>query len=412
MADRITYTLALTVTGTAASNVKVTDTLPAQVTFTGFGSPLPSLPGATMGESGPVLTWNFPSLVPGVYQLPYSVQVNDNLPTGTVLENIAQVSFLGGASRAATAVVAVLAPISLKIGVYNEAGELIKTILATFTSQAAQSLQLSAPVETTLNGVISVYIQGQLVASWDGNNSQGAPVTNGKYFITAQSTDPTGVVTTVTQAVMVSRSFSTVTVEVYNEAGEVVRHLYENVADAADSSIQSVQLSASVIDPDGASSPGIPFATSIRVSIPNDDFTVVWDGRVDGGSPATSGQYFVEATWTGGTEGGTQTITREIMVQNDGRGMVGGTVYAQPNILKGGRTSTVFAVTSPLSLTVKVRLYSMAGELLAFFQGPLGSNQAPFNAAGLASGCYIASVELDDGSGPVARQTTHLVIER
>ncbi|HTC20215.1 MAG TPA: hypothetical protein VK859_05160, partial [bacterium] len=361
-----------------------------------------------MGESGPVLTWNFPSLVPGVYQLPYSVQVNDNLPTGTVLENIAQVSFLGGASRAATAVVAVLAPISLKIGVYNEAGELIKTILATFTSQAAQSLQLSAPVETTLNGVISVYIQGQLVASWDGNNSQGAPVTNGKYFITAQSTDPTGVVTTVTQAVMVSRSFSTVTVEVYNEAGEVVRHLYENVADAADSSIQSVQLSASVIDPDGASSPGIPFATSIRVSIPNDDFTVVWDGRVDGGSPATSGQYFVEATWTGGTEGGTQTITREIMVQNDGRGMVGGTVYAQPNILKGGRTSTVFAVTSPLSLTVKVRLYSMAGELLAFFQGPLGSNQAPFNAAGLASGCYIASVELDDGSGPVARQTTHL----
>ncbi len=75
MGSTVFYTLTLKVFGSTATAVQVNDTLPSQVVFTGFGAPLPSVPGQAMSALGPVLTWNFPSLNPGTYQLPYSVQV-------------------------------------------------------------------------------------------------------------------------------------------------------------------------------------------------------------------------------------------------------------------------------------------------------------------------------------------------
>src|SRR5579871_901439 len=54
------------------------------------------------------------------------------------------------------------APVALRIGVYNGAGELIKTLLVTSVSVPVESLQLSSSVETSLESVISVYVQGRL----------------------------------------------------------------------------------------------------------------------------------------------------------------------------------------------------------------------------------------------------------
>lgn len=263
-----------------------------------------------------------------------------------------------------------------------------------------------------MNGVISVYVQGKLVASWDGTNGSGTPVTNGTYYLTAQSIDPAGVVTTVTQTVTVSRTLSTVAVEVYNESGEVIRHLYETVVDSTEGSIQSVQLSASLIEP-GSTSAGMPSSATIQVALPNNEsFTVVWDGRDDSGNPVTNGQYFVEASWKGGPGDSAQVVTRDIAVENSGRSLAGGKVYALPNILQGGQAETVFRIDSASNLTLKVKLYDTAGERVASFDGPAGSNEAAFDAARLASGFYIALVELDDAAGPVEHQTAHLVIKR
>ena len=303
MSATIQYTLTLKVLGSAATAVQVNDTLPSQVIFTGFGSPSPSMPGQTMSANGPILTWSFPLLSPGTYLLPYSVQVNSGL-MGTTLVNTAQGSFISGISLPVTASVLVPAPIQLKIGVYNEAGELIKEIYAQNSSQPVSLFQLSTTSITSANGVVSVYVGGVLVATWDGTSADGTPVLNGSYFIKVDNINPLGSVTTVTQEVTVSRSLSTITVAVYNEAGEIVKHLYAQVTASVGEPLQYLSLSAPVIQPGDPAAAGTPSSTTIRVEIPGGGVTLVWNGTNDSGSFVTNGQYFVEAHWVNGQGGG------------------------------------------------------------------------------------------------------------
>ncbi len=412
MGATVQYTLTLKVLGSAAMAVQVNDTLPSQVVFTGFGPPSPSVPGQTMSANGPLLTWSFPLLSPGTYLLPYSVQVNSGL-TGTTLVNTAQGSFLGGTSQAVTASVLVPAPIHLTISVYNEAGELVKEIYAQNFSQPVSLFQLSATSITSANGVVSVYVGGVLVATWDGTSADGTPVTNGSYFIKADNIDPLGSVTTVTQEVTVSRSLSTITVAVYNEAGEIVKHLYAQVASSAGEPLQSMSLSAPVIQPGDPAAAGAPSSTTIRMDIPGGGVTLVWDGTNDAGSFVTNGQYFVEAHWVNGQAGGDQTVTQVVSVLNSGLGMIRGQVYAQPNLLTGGQTATLLRVDSPTGLTLKADIYALSGERVGEALGLPGTNQVSWDAGGLASGFYLAVVELrDSGGGMMGRQTTHFVVRR
>ena len=108
-----------------------------------------------------------------------------------------------------------------------------------------------------------------------------------------------------------------------------------------------------------------------------------------------------------------RTITKEVGVINSGRGTVEGHVFAQPNLLAGGQTATLIRVNSPLALTLTARFYSIAGEAVGTAQGLPGTNQVSWDAAGLASGFYLALVELHDANGGIlVRQTTHLVVRR
>jgi uncharacterized repeat protein (TIGR01451 family) len=410
--DTVGYTLTLKISGSAATAVQVTDTLPSQVLFTGFGAPSPSVPGQTMGASGAVLTWNFPYLTPGTYLLPYSVKVNSGL-LGLALVNTAQGSFTGGTSQPVTASVVVPGPIQVDISVYNETGEVVKIILDQTFAQLVGSFQLSAASITAVNGVVSIYIGGILVGSWNGTSQNGTPVTNGIYYIKVDNIDPFGTVTTLTQQVTVSRSISTLTVAVYNEAGEIVKHLATQVAAALNASIQTIQLSVGVIQPGNSTRSGLPGSTLIQVDIPGGGMTVAWNGTNDQGGIVTNGQYFVEAHWMNGQGGLDQTITAEVGVLNSGRGMVEGQVFAQPNLLAGGQTTTLIRVNSPLAMTLTAHFYSIAGESVGTAQGLPGTNQVPWDAAGLASGCYLAVVEFHGADGGIlARQTTHLVVRR
>ncbi len=310
-----------------------------------------------------------------------------------------------------TASVLVPAPIQVKINIYNEAGELVKVLLAQNFSQPVSAFQLSATSITSANGVVWVYVAGVLVATWDGTSADGTPVTNGTYFIKADNIDPLGVVTTITQEVTVSRALSTITVSVYNEAGEVVKHLYVNVAAAVDVPIQSLQLSAGIIQPGDATAAGAPTATTIRVDIPGDAITLVWDGTNDAGSVVTNGQYFVEAHWVNGQGTGNQTITQQVSVLNSARGMLPGQIYAEPNLLSAGQTATVLRINAAPGLTLKARFYDVAGELASTAQGSTGSNQVSWDSAGMARGLYLAVVELYGPNGFVGRQVTHIVVK-
>ncbi len=128
------------------------------------------------------------------------------------------------------------------------------------------------------------------------------------------SIDSAGVVESVTQEAVVSRSIAQVTINIYNEAGEVVKHLFAYMDDPNNSLIKGFNLSASTIVP-GSSSPGTPS----KVQITSDLGAVLgtWDGRSDSGTVVTNGIYYVEVTATDGA-GGESVVTKTITVLRAG----------------------------------------------------------------------------------------------
>ncbi len=167
--DIITYDITLNVTGSVASQPVVVDTLPANVTFNGYGSTPPGT--TTLPPNGSLLTWDLPNLNPGTYDLSYSVKVNDFVAGGTVLENKAWVTYVNGGPITAVADVTVVGQYTIRVNVYNEAGEVVKTILLTQMSQPVENIQLAPATITNLEGEVQIYY-GELPDRYLGRHQQ------------------------------------------------------------------------------------------------------------------------------------------------------------------------------------------------------------------------------------------------
>ena len=309
--DVLIYTLNITVSGGSANGIVITDTLPANVTYQGpLGSTPAGLPAPVYNSAISQLVWILPALAPRNYQLSYSTKVNDLVPAGTTITNNAQLTYPGlSAPLTSSTTVTVLGQYTVKIGVYNEAGELVKTILTQQFSQPINVVTLNGTVITSLNGAnnaVQIYYKGTFIGQWDGTTSSGDPATNGVYHIKIDNIDQLGAVTTMTQQVMVNRSLYQATVLIYNEAGEVVKHLYAYVDDPGKAAVIGVQLSTTVIKPSyNPVGGGVPAQLSITLS---NGTTVMWEGRGDNGSIVQTGQYFIEVHSKDGV-GGTQRLS-------------------------------------------------------------------------------------------------------
>ncbi|HJT22962.1 MAG TPA: hypothetical protein VJ873_00180, partial [bacterium] len=400
----LSYTLHVNIGQGMTSSVVLFDTLPADETFISFGA---NPPGVTSSQGGALLQWNFPSPLPvGDYLLTYEARVNDFLPEGEVLVNHAQLAVAGQGTVTASASVVVAGAYTVKVDVYNEAGELVKQIAVTQFTEAITSLQW--PQGTTLSSVgqtLSLYSLGHLIGQWDGNNSTGDPVSNGTYYVKLDNSDSSGVVSSITQEVTVSRTLSRVTVNVYNEAGEVVRQLYSSEADATSQNLASAQISGDMIDLGAVGGTGLPAFVTLTLA---NGVTLSWDGHSDNGNWVSDGRYFVEVHAVNGAVNATQTYT--INVRGGG---ASGTFFAQPNRLDSNQTTTLFRVLASTALTVQARVYDLAGERLATVVGQPGTNQVSWNSAGLASGLYLAELEARDGNGKIfGKQIVKVLVVR
>ncbi len=400
----LTYFLSLVVTGNTAYGVVVTDTLPADVTYVGSGPNSPSsLPTPVVNSTVGQLTWALPPLNPGTYQLRYQTQVNNFLVNGTQILNQAVMTYPGSVPVTSVVPVVVAANDVVIIAVYNEAGELVNQILDENQSQPILNVSLGGGnAVTAINGpggAVTVYYAGTPIAVWNGMNSNGTPASNGTYYLKVDNINSLGSVVSQTLPVVVTRSLYQITVLIYNEAGEVIRHLYAYVSNLGQASISGMNLSASTIAPSEMNSGG-GMPTQLDILLSNGT-TILWDGRGDNGNFAQSGQYFVEVTNQGGGAGAGSVITQRVFVEDRNSSAGAGVVTAWPNILKvsSGPLVTTFHTDSSISLTLKASIFTMAGELVQVIQGTQGSDQAAWNAAGLASGIYIAVVEETDSSG-------------
>src|SRR5208283_4651723 len=117
---------------------------------------------------------------------------------------------------------------TVKIGLYNSAGELIMSLPVSQYSQAISSFNLSSGAITAVSGTGSsttIYFSGVPIGTWNGMDSSGNPVVNGEYYMKVDSISNMGADTSVTQPIIVNRSLYKVAVKIYNEAGEVVKNL-------------------------------------------------------------------------------------------------------------------------------------------------------------------------------------------
>jgi hypothetical protein len=209
--------------------------------------------------------------------------------------------------------------------------------------------------------------------------------------------------------VAVSRALAKIQVSVFNEAGEVVRHITALVDDASDAQLTSLDLSTNVVSL-GAGDPSNPNQVVVTLST---GATFVWDGRGDSGVVVTGGHYEIEVHWTNG-KGAEDVISRGILVEGGTAG-VRGKVQAEPNVLDGSvNYQTVFKINQVTGMTLSVRVYDMAGELVGRNVGPVGGNLVTYDGSGRASGLYLGVVELRDGvtGNFEGRQISKFVIKR
>jgi hypothetical protein len=260
------------------------------------------------------------------------------------------------------------------------------------------------------NNEVRIFYGTQEIGAWSGTNQNGDPVSNGDYYLKVDNTDNYGVENSETRMVTVNRAIYKATVLIYNEAGEVIRHLYTYMDDPGMGSVLSMQLSTAAIKPGLVSTGGTPSEVAVILS---NGTTVVWDGRSDTGLYAHSGQYYIEAHTVDG-QGAQSTVVREISVidSDSGRGIE--RVMAIPNVLnEANGYRTTFTTKTAVPLTLKASIYTTAGELVGSIQGLAGTSKTTWDASGVVSGMYLAVVEqVDAQGGRVSRQIQKIVVIR
>jgi len=337
--------------------------------------------------------------------------VDSYVQEGMVLTNTAQVTYTGG-SKTSSVSVDLGTIYTVHVGVYNEAGELVKEIWVKQMAQQVREFDVADnPDILSLNDPVHVVFKGKKIATWDGTNANGDPVSNGKYYLKVDNVDAFGVVNSVSNLVMVSRSIARIQVNIFNSAGEIIRHLYSVADDPGNLSLVDVQVSSSVIRP---TQDGVPVAGANNVvQITSlSGVNMSWDGKSDTGSIVTNGHYEIEVHYVDG-RGGEQVFSRGVIVQSTNTPITDGKAYVAPNILKDGQTTAIVKVNSATAFTLTATLYDVAGERVSQpVTGPTGAKQAPLDVSGLASGIYFVVVELRDLNGGLAgRQVTQIVVQ-
>jgi len=382
-----------------AHDVTVRDVIPDGMSFVSFAEGLP------MGQvDGQDLLWALGNLDPGVYTLGYLARTADFLEDGLVLHNVVYANHLNDPTPVTGyADVVIAANFTIRVGVYNSAGEMVKEILVKDFSQPIDSVEvLKDDVISSLNDRADLFYKGYLVGTWDGTDSSGKPVGNGEYTVKIDNIDEFGMTQTLTEQVTVYRSLSEVAITVYDGSGEAVRHLYALVEDPS-SLVTNVFVSEEMISPNyWGTQPGVVSETAVVLST---GVQVVWDGRSDSGAIVANGQYYIEVRSRDGS-GGEIVVVKEVAVLGNPTAYEKAVVA--PNVLKGDLKVATVRTQNPLVL--KATVYNVAGEKVAVVRSAGATGQVSWDAQGAANGLYLLAIELYDSQGRLlGRQTSKLI---
>jgi flagellar hook assembly protein FlgD len=324
----------------------------------------------------------------------FTVQVDPVVEADSVLRNMGHATSPSAVTANAYTDTKVRGDVQVKVAVYNEAGEVVKTFPVKYMSKPVDSLDLSS------NGVISnvgdsvtfAWGGGRVLGTWDGTGTNGQLVGNGAYYVKVDSVDAFGTTTSVTKYLTVARAVSDVGLTVYNHAGEAVRHLTETFSGPIDN-ITEARVTANVISPTNGTSVGVTTTSVMSGSA----LLGTWDGRNDQGSIVTNGQYYIEVKVADG-KGNHSTVQLAVAVLASRDG--GNAVVVKPNLLTAEKP--IATIDGGLAGgTVNVKVFSLMGSLVGSLNGVPGSGVVELNGTNLASGMYILVGQVKKADGTV-----------
>jgi flagellar hook assembly protein FlgD len=303
-------------------------------------------------------------------------------------------------------------PDHLTVGIYNAAGELVRTLYQGNSQAMPGNFSESTGTFVALSGSVTLNFGGELQGGaeslvWNGTNNSGQGVSGGTYTIKVTNTDAFGSVQTWAQSVNVLPQPPKQTLNVYNSAGELVATL--DISAYAGTPITQIGFPASS---HAAFSLGQGGGVPIQVQDSSGaTSTLVWNGKSGTGALVSSGSYTLELTSnSGGNNSVTMSKSFEVL---DAPGAGGFTVVEGPNPVGPLDSDMVFQVNGLGSGQGSVlRLYNLAGELVAQGVDSGGNGRIVLKVGNWSAGIYVAVVEACQGSAVLSRKLSKVVIQR
>jgi flagellar hook assembly protein FlgD len=300
-------------------------------------------------------------------------------------------------------------PYILSVEAYNEAGEKVRTIGVIQLSSGINGMQMEEggkitdlfnPADGSLSiifpGIDSPGSTGGVTLDWDAKNDSGMDVSQGVYYIKAEVMDNYGHVNTLTEQITVLKTEEWARISIYNEAGEIVARLQDNVAPAEPIELESDNV---ILVGGGAAPAAFKYSAS---------GTLYWDGKNSFGDLVSSGIYEIQLEVK--TKNGYSTVveskTVTVLAAQPGRILGDVKVYPNPCVFQDEPAAPVtINWTNKSKGEVTIRIYNIAGELIKTIRAGLDSlpganwDMTSSNGKYTGSGLYVIVIHARSAAG-------------
>lgn len=302
-------------------------------------------------------------------------------------------------------------PFVIRIGIYNPAGELVRTLLVSPVTDYVTAVDLSvdgsAGKIVTTGGTMSIslpgvetpgtYGMGGTVVLWDGSGDTGQDVSPGAYYLKIEQTDAYNHTNVTIENIFVVALEEYVLVTIYNAAGEIVRLMRQESAPASD----TLRLSMSDSVATGKTTV-ISYGTD-----PGDN--VSWDGKNDMGLIVGSGTYEVKVKVKKADGRAVEASKTFVVLTQEQDYLTGVKAYPNPYSRELTTAPMIFAWdATTVQGDIKVKIYNIKGEKAREITARLSDGSIEWDGKGrggarVSSGVYVAFFEAVSSEGYVNR---------
>ena len=310
-------------------------------------------------------------------------------------------------------------PYTILIGVYNSAGELVKTI----ASEPASNLFTTVDFSVGTNSNPSSMLPGQLLDiyipnlmtpnnegavgtlfTWDGTTNGQQPVASGSYYIKLQQVDTYNHVSVLIKQFSFLQEQQFVELLVYNSAGEIVydSKQYTNLAPT----VVTLKLADIIpVQKSGNNNIQVIYGPALT------DY-ISWNGKNNDGDAVGSGTYEIKIL-SQTLEGTVVTASKTVVVLSEGSKYLDN-IKAYPNPYTGTGVLT-FAWTSGETGIITIKIYNISGEMVRSLTGNLAAGTLTWDCKtgsgyNVSQGYYVAVLSATDSEGYVNYKTVKFAI--